>query len=286
MIIEEAIIAMRSEGLTSFFKIFPFFVSDTFYIAVIALGYWLASKTRVFWQLGFLVPFSTMLNYILKNLFLCDRPDSSFHLVHIVDQSSGFPSGDVHITTVFWGMLICNFRSIPFRIIAISMILCVMASRVYLGVHTVVQVLGGLCVGGVTVWAMSSAFGRKMFSLWENGEASTYWSICWITILICVMTSRATMPLIFGLTGVLAGYGLSLGFAKNYMASSKRRAKPLVAMFGLGSLWLVNRFFPKMHFAPATWVDAIFIVKYCSIGLIIFALVPLMTKDSEVKEHP
>jgi len=62
--IQESMIAMRSEELTTFFKIFPFFVSDTFFISAIALGIWLAPKLRIFWQLGFLIPFSIMLNAI------------------------------------------------------------------------------------------------------------------------------------------------------------------------------------------------------------------------------
>lgn len=279
---EEALISIRSDVLTSFFKIFPLFVSDTFYITIIALGYWLAYKPRVFWQLGFLVPFSTMLNMILKNLFLCDRPDQSLHLIQVVDHSSGFPSGDVHVTAVFWGMLMYNYRSVPFRIISLAIILCVMASRVYLGVHTVVQVFGGLFFGLLTVWATIGSFGRRLFDSWEDGSVSTYWAICGITTLICLMISKITMPLTLGLAGVLIGYGLSLSFAKNHMASSKSRAKFAIAGLGLVSLWLVNRLFPKIHYTSVASVDAIFMVKYCIIGLIIFAVVPLIIKKRAV----
>lgn len=276
MSIEETIIALRCPELTYFFKIFPLFVSDTFYIAVIALGYWLAPKPRIFWKLGFLVPFSTLLTAILKNIFCYDRPDASLHLVKIIDQSSGFPSGDVLVSVVFWGMLIYSFRSMSFRIVAISIILCVMLSRVYLGVHTAAQVLGGLFFGIIIVWAMVGSFGRRMFGFWENGEVSTYWAISSITVLVCLMTSKVIMPLIFSIAGILVGYGLSLGFAKKYMDGSRARRRFLAAGIGLVLLWLVNHLFPKLHFETVTWTDAVFVAKYCIIGLVIFAFVPLI----------
>src|SRR6202042_1962397 len=150
----------------AFFKIFPFFVSDTFYIAVIALGYWIARQKYVFWQLGFLVPFSVMLNIILKNLFMQERPDSALHLVDIVDKSSGFPSGDAQLGTIFWFMIIWAYPYNIVRFLGLSMVLLIMISRVYLGVHTVAQVAGGVFVGLVTFWFFVRSRGKDLFELW------------------------------------------------------------------------------------------------------------------------
>ena len=100
MILQDTIISFRGPELNFLFKIFPFFASETFYIGVIALGYWLATNASVFWKLGFLIPFSTVVNGILKNIFLLERPEASLHLVHVIDRSLGFPSGDVHVATV------------------------------------------------------------------------------------------------------------------------------------------------------------------------------------------
>ena len=57
MILQDTIISFRGPELTFLFKIFPFFASETFYMGVIALGYWLATNASVFWKLGFLIPF-------------------------------------------------------------------------------------------------------------------------------------------------------------------------------------------------------------------------------------
>ena len=111
MTLQDTIISFRNPELTFLFKIFPFFASEPFYIGVIALGYWLALNASVFWRLGFLIPFSTVVNGILKNVFLLERPDTSLHLVHVIDKSLGFPSGDVHVATVLWELLLYYFQS-------------------------------------------------------------------------------------------------------------------------------------------------------------------------------
>lgn len=203
VVLESTIIAMRNPELTSFFKIFPYFVSETFCIAVIALGYWCASNPRVFWQLGFLVPFSTMLNGVLKNIFLCERPDISLHLVDVMDKSSGFPSGDVHVAMIFWGMLFYHFQSRILRFFVVVMILCIMLSRVYLGVHTIDQVFGGLFFGLVTVFVAISIYGQKLFDKWQNGETRTYWLLCILVFIVYIMTSMEILPLMLGIAGIL-----------------------------------------------------------------------------------
>ncbi|MFK7973611.1 MAG: hypothetical protein AB8B66_01925 [Rickettsiaceae bacterium] len=62
------VVEIRTDFLTTIFKFFPFFASDYFYITVIALGYWLSPSTLLFRSLGFLIPFSTLINCLLKNL--------------------------------------------------------------------------------------------------------------------------------------------------------------------------------------------------------------------------
>lgn len=275
---------MRSPELTSFFKIFPFFASETFYITIIALGYWLASNPRIFWKLGFLVPFSTMLNVILKNLFLCERPDISLHLVPIVDNSSGFPSGDVHVAAVFWGMLLSNFYSRSLRFFGVAIIVGIMLSRVYLGVHTVDQVFGGLFFGVATVFVAENRYGRygeKIFDSWQNGKTSTYWLIYALICLAYIMTTKAIQPFMLSISGVLLGYGLAALYVKQYMLSGIR-GNFLSVVMGIVSLWFINWVFPKVPFEKVIWADGIFIVKYTLVALTIFAFVPLLLLKSKI----
>lgn len=281
MTLQETIISLRNPGLTFLFKIFPFFTSETFYIGVIALGYWLVLNASVFWKLGFLIPFSTVVNGILKNIFLLERPDASLYLIHVVDKSSGFPSGDVHVATVLWGVLLYYFKSRLLRFFGVLMILCIMISRVYLGVHTVDQVFGGLFFGIVTVFIAISPQGQKLFYKWQTGETITYWLLCSFTFILYILVSIEVQPLIIGLGGILISYGLSISYAKNYI-NSKVRCNLVSAVLGVFSLWMVNKAFPKIHFEQVALVDGLFLVKYIIIGLIIFAFIPVISLKNKM----
>jgi hypothetical protein len=94
MIDPEWLLHLRSEHLTEFFILLPLLASGIFYISTISIGYWLRPGGWTFVQLGFLVPFATIVNLILKHSFAIIRPHEDLHLVH-VESILGFPSGDV-----------------------------------------------------------------------------------------------------------------------------------------------------------------------------------------------
>jgi len=281
MILQDTIISFRGPELTFLFKIFPFFASETFYIGVIALGYWLATNASVFWKLGFLIPFSTVVNGILKNIFLLERPEASLHLVHVIDRSLGFPSGDVHVATVLWGMILYYFQSRALYFLGTLIILCIMISRVYLGVHTVDQVVGGLFFGIVTVFVAISSQGQKLFHNWQTGKTLTYWLLCSFAFIFYILLSNEVQPLIIGLGGILLSYGLSAAYAKKYI-NSNIRCNLISAVSGMFSLVLINKAFPKIHFEQVGLVDGIFLIKYTIIGVIIFAFIPSVSLNSKI----
>ena len=281
MTLQDTIISFRNPELTFLFKIFPFFASEPFYIGVIALGYWLALNSSVFWRLGFLIPFSTVVNGILKNVFLLERPDTSLHLVHVIDKSLGFPSGDVHVATVLWGLLLYYFQSRALRFLGVLIILCIMISRVYLGVHTVDQVFGGLFFGIVTVFVAISSQGEKLFQEWQTGKTITYWLLCSFVFILYILVSTEVQPLIISLGGILISYGLSVSYAKNY-TTSKMRCNLVSAVLGVFSLLIVNKTFPKIHFEQVALVDGIFLIKYTIIGLIIFSFIPVISLKNKM----
>lgn len=64
----------------------------------------------------------------------------------------GFPSGHTSIAIALWGTLFCLYREKWVRGICIALMLLVPFSRLYLGVHFLADVLGGLVLGGVMWW--------------------------------------------------------------------------------------------------------------------------------------
>lgn len=66
----------------------------------------------------------------------------------------GFPSGHTSIAIAFWGTLLCLYREKWIRGICIALMILIPFSRLYLGVHFLADVLGGLVLGGA-MWAIS-----------------------------------------------------------------------------------------------------------------------------------
>lgn len=61
----------------------------------------------------------------------------------------GFPSGHSSIAIAFWGTLLCLFRQKWVRGICIALMILIPISRLYLGVHFLADVLGGIALGGL-----------------------------------------------------------------------------------------------------------------------------------------
>lgn len=106
------------------------------------------------------------LNQQLKGLFDTQRP---FELDPTVVRSqgaldtalgSGFPSGHAQSTTTFWGLAAVFARRTWLTVVALAVIALVSLSRLYLGVHLPVDVLGGLLVGAAIV-SLGAALARR-----------------------------------------------------------------------------------------------------------------------------
>jgi len=93
---------------------------------------------------------------ILKNIFAIDRPNIDHHLVEITGY--GYPSGHAMNAAVFLGICaIMMWRysgnkplNIGFTVFASVITFIVGLSRIYLGVHTATDVIGGYLAG----WAV------------------------------------------------------------------------------------------------------------------------------------
>jgi len=66
----------------------------------------------------------------------------------------GFPSGHTSIAIAFWGALLAMYRQKWVKGICVALMILIPLSRLYLGVHFLADVLGGLALGGL-MWAIS-----------------------------------------------------------------------------------------------------------------------------------
>ncbi len=116
-----------------------------FLLAAAVLVYWLWDK-RLGLFLGLLPLVSGALNGVLKTLFGLPRPPAVFHRTPLPATGNGFPSGHAQTATSFWSGMAWTVRGVWISI-AVAMTALVAFSRVYLGVHFVGDVLGGVAIG-------------------------------------------------------------------------------------------------------------------------------------------
>lgn len=106
------------------------------------------------------------LNFVLKGAFASQRP---FQIDPTVARSpaaihtavgAGFPSGHAQGAMMFWGTAANFARRNWFTLLAAFVVALVAISRLYLGVHLPIDVIGGLVIGLLVV-AVGTAFHRS-----------------------------------------------------------------------------------------------------------------------------
>lgn len=149
-------------------------------VAVLAAlaGCYLWRRQAYYWllALALAVPGAMLLNVVLKNIYQRSRPH--FEQALLVLDTYSFPSGHAAAATALYGLLLCyvmtNSASWPLRALslltAVLMVALVGATRLYLGVHYLSDVLGAIaaasawlavCITGVSTLRRRRA-GRRL----------------------------------------------------------------------------------------------------------------------------
>ncbi len=226
-------------------RFFTFLGSEEFFLLVLPALYW-SVDAALGLRVGMILLFSSWLNGLFKLMFAAPRPYWVSAAVKplTVEASFGFPSGHAQIGVGVWGTLAARLQKWWGWLAAALVIFLIGLSRVYLGVHFVHDVLAGLLLGGLTLWAF--------LALWEKaGEQLRSLSLA-RQILVSLAAS-----LIFILPGwsavqALQGYTLPGEWLENARhaggllpgpVSIAGFLTPAGTLFGLGSglAWMARR---------------------------------------------
>ncbi len=157
MIIIEFLQAAASPGLDAFAQGVSDLGSAEAYIAVLVVIY-LGIDTRLGQRAGTYLLFAVILNAYLKGWIATDRPFVEAPELNRSTESDlghAFPSGHSQGAATLWGYLAVKSNSTGFRVLAGVLIGLVALSRLYLGVHWPIDVLGGLLIGaGIVLIAL------------------------------------------------------------------------------------------------------------------------------------
>ncbi len=232
--------AVRSDALTPFFIGITQLGSVYFLVPFFAVLYWLWDRDTVL-RLGVLTVSSLILNKVLKLFFMLPRPDEIVHLVTATGW--GMPSGHGQLAVVAWGWFAIVAEKRWPKILAILLIVVISFSRVYLGVHTPMQVLVGNLVGAglLLIGYLVFRFVGPLWGQWGEVPKATVLSV-WILGLAALVPDitppgTATSSRTLCVTAALVLIGLWWGaLAERNRTDFRRREGPAMwlATFGIG----------------------------------------------------
>lgn len=194
---------VRSPFLTAVMEAITFLAESLFIVTIVALLYWCIDKKKSI-KIGWIVLVSGTVNGILKNVFKMPRPFQRGVVSPIrVETATGysFPSGHTQIATSFWGSAMIILRNKSVVVLGSIIILLVGLTRLYLGVHWPMDVLGGIVMGIICVLIADRLLDT------EKGFTKVHVAIVSIVILILMV-----LPIDADLAkGIGALWGLVVG---------------------------------------------------------------------------
>ncbi len=143
--------------------------TEDFFLLIMPVIFW-SIDSALGIRLGYLILSSSSLNGWVKLAFQGSRPYwFDARVEGFANESSfGFPSGHTQSATVIWGRLAIWIKRSWFWVVTCTIILLVGLSRIFLGVHFISDVIGGLTVG--ILFLILFLFLEKPIAKWWRGR--------------------------------------------------------------------------------------------------------------------
>jgi membrane-associated phospholipid phosphatase len=137
-------------------KICHYLGSNLFFMTLLALSF-IAYSHQLGSTLAWGLLTGGMFNSGLKFFFKSPRPmNLNEAIVPLQDAAQefafGFPSGHVHSTIMIWGLIFLLIKNRAIRVLSIFIICAMPFARMYMGVHYLGDVLGGIFFGIINLW--------------------------------------------------------------------------------------------------------------------------------------
>jgi membrane-associated phospholipid phosphatase len=271
-------IAIRSDALTPVFKAFSAMGYGGFYLLFLPIGYWAINK-RIFTRLALLLVFSSLLNAYLKDLFQDPRPDPMFQLDPGVGTSFGFPSGHSQIAVTTWFWLAWEVRKRWTWALSVVLVAGICFSRLYLGVHDLEDVIGGIGIGLVLFGIFAFLNGEKF--RWRQA-ITPIWQLVIIGLIeatFFLTWPGELLPEALGFGLFLLGFwvGVILDRKRLYFEKHPDKWRVIVScILGIAVFIAVNKGFSGISNLFGNYGDLVKIILALVLGAYISALAPWM----------
>lgn len=284
---------IRNPILDAFFGAVTYAGDEIIFLAAAIILYWCIDK-----KAGYLVMSAgfcgTILNQFMKITFRIPRPwvlDPNFSIVESARAAAtgySFPSGHSTSVTTCMGSIGLWFKNKTVKILAFAILVCVLISRMYLGVHTPLDVavgflLGAVCLGLLywlfkTVKDFDRAFYKMIAVMFLLALAHTLYTLLWpfpadVDPENLAHAQKNGFTMIGCTLGILLGYFLDRRYIHFETKTSRWWAQipkallgliiavalksllkaPLLALCGGSSAESAIRYFIVVLFAAAVW---------------------------------
>ncbi|MHB8124151.1 MAG: phosphatase PAP2 family protein [Desulfitobacteriaceae bacterium] len=234
----QSIQGIHNPILDFFFISISFLGSEPIYILLLSMIFWNVDK-RFGIRLAILFLCSMSFNSILKNIFLIVRPIGQPGIRSLYTSSAGgysFPSGHSQGAATFYPYL-WQFRpKLVWKICGLLLILTIGFSRLYLGVHWPVDVLGGYILGWGCV-LIFQVLDKRLFKIPFSLPVKLALAIVLPLLFLPIYHSKEGLQMIGFIIGLTAGY-----FLEDHFLDYRERTKLFISLFktllGLATLGL------------------------------------------------
>lgn len=220
------------------FQIVTITGEEPFYILVAAIVFWCVNK-KFGYKLGFALLTSTIINTALKDAMNVPRPIGTPGIRSLRVETAGgqsFPSGHTQGATTLWISAIIQVRKRWMFVIGSVAILLVGCSRLYLGVHWPIDVIGGIVIG--IAWVFISNY---IFDYAEATQKTWILMIIVVPMLIGMIFFREKTY--YTIAGTVCAFFVGYMVESKYVQYDVRATKLkqlLKLVFGLGILVILK----------------------------------------------
>ncbi len=225
---------IRCGFFDAFFRTITFFGSHRFFMVLLPALFWCVNRAMSA-RLIVLYLFSTWTNSVAKTMLGQPRPYQLDPSVKIGHQGGpGLPSGHAQGTATVFGFIALWARRRWITALAVTLILLVALSRLYLGVHFPTDILGGWFLGLLILFAFHRSWGRLEALAVRIGRAGRISFALFVPPLLTLISiSKWSISPMATLSGFLIGLEVSGPRFEGDRAASWQKG---VARFLLGAI--------------------------------------------------